>query len=599
MKNNRDWQGIYSVRISPCSPAKWRVAINKSTYPAGNQTGAAANHSGRSKPIRPAHREPKPLTIDGLPQPDELTPADRYAELFEAVQMSRVFKDSKTFVDCAPKIAPADILTRYREQSSRPGFNLAEFVDEYFAPPTVHASHYVADPKQNIIEHIDGLWEVLIRNPEDHPDQSSLLPLPEPYVVPGGRFGEIYYWDSYFTMLGLAASGRNDLLRNMANNFAYLIDHYGHIPNGNRTYYLSRSQPPVFAMMVELFEQEDLQTAEHYLPQLRKEYLYWMGEAESLNPGEAQRHVVKLPGGEVLNRYWDDRDTPREESYLEDVETARKSSRPANELYRELRAGAASGWDYSSRWFGDPFDLGSIRTTAILPIDLNSFMYKLENTIADLAAKTGDHETAGEFRDLAADRRAAIDRLLWDSDGGIYCDYDWRLGRRCALSAAGVTPLFVGMASPEQAAAVAKTIADKLLYTGGIMTTLADNGQQWDKPNGWAPLQWIAIQGLRRYGENALADTIANRWLSAVGELYQRNDKLVEKYDITGESGTRGGGGGEYPLQDGFGWTNGVVRKLLTQFQEHAQYQARADAPAKSPPSVPNRNTAANAANKP
>ncbi|WP_170975338.1 alpha,alpha-trehalase TreF [Martelella alba] len=526
---------------------------------------------------RRKHCEPKPVSIGGLPISDELSPADRYAELFDAVQMSRVFPDSKTFVDCAPKIAPADILARYRKQSQQPGFNLGDFVKAHFTPPSVHASHYVADPNQNIIEHIDGLWQVLIRQPDEHPEQSSLLPLPEPYVVPGGRFGEIYYWDSYFTMLGLSASGRNDLLRHMANNFAYLIDHYGHIPNGNRTYYLSRSQPPVFALMVELFETEDISAAEHYLPQLRKEYRYWMDEADSLKPGEAERHVVKLPGGEILNRYWDDRDTPRDESYREDVETARSASRPAMEIYRDLRAGAASGWDYSSRWFGDPMDISTIRTTAILPVDLNSFLYKLEATIADLSARTGDHAAAKAFGEHAAARRSAMDAWLWDPDNGVFTDYDWRLSRRCALSSACAAPLFVGMARPDQAAAVAKAITDRLLYPGGIMTTLADNGQQWDKPNGWAPLQWMAVQGLIRYGENTLAETIADRWLNTVGEHYRQSSKLVEKYDISGRQGAKGGGGGEYPLQDGFGWTNGVVRKLLTQFCDHATQRACAN----------------------
>ncbi|AHF79305.1 Cytoplasmic trehalase (plasmid) [Sodalis praecaptivus] len=530
-----------------------------------------------------------------MPVSDELSPADRYAELFAAVQMSRVFSDSKTFVDCAPKIDPTEILAHYREQARQPGFNLANFVHDNFAAPSVHDSHYVACPQQTLIEHIDGLWEVLTRKPEDHPDQSSLLPLPEPYVVPGGRFAEIYYWDSYFTMLGLSASGRSDLLRNMANNFAYLIDHYGHIPNGNRTYYLSRSQPPVFALMVELFEQEELQAAEHYLPQLLREHGYWMGEAESLRPGEAKRHVVKLPSGEVLNRYWDDRDTPRDESYLEDVKTAQNTSRPANEIYRELRAGAASGWDYSSRWFGSPGNISSIRTTAILPIDLNCFLYKLEATIADLAAKINDQGTANTFSKLAADRRSTIDRLLWDAESGAFYDYDWQLSRRCALSAACVTPLFVGMATQEQSEAVAKNIAEKLLYAGGIMTTLFDNGQQWDKPNGWAPLQWMAIQGLRRFGENDLANTLAERWLAAVGEHYLAQGKLVEKYDISGTSAAKGGGGGEYPLQDGFGWTNGVVRALLVQYPDHAAHRVRARPPADLP--VPDRSAGPGAGN--
>ncbi|MEA9391530.1 alpha,alpha-trehalase TreF [Acerihabitans sp. TG2] len=563
-----------------CTGKKENVIHHSTHQLRANDTTDSLN-DGLDTPLQVSHHEPAPVTICGLPDCDVFSPADRYAELFEAVQLSRIFSDSKTFVDCAPKIDPDRILACYRALSSRPDFDLKAFVSEHFDVPVVHESHYVADIHQAITEHIDGLWEILTRRPEQHPRQSSLLPLPKPYVVPGGRFGEVYYWDSYFTMLGLAASGRTDLLRAMADNFAFLIDHYGHIPNGNRTYYLSRSQPPLFAMMVELFEKHDLQLAERYFPQLLVEYQYWMKETSVVKPGEASRHVVKLSNGVVLSRYWDDRDTPREEAYFEDVQTARRSSRPASEVYRELRAGAESGWDFSSRWFGQADDIGSIRTTAILPIDLNAFMYQLETTLTRLAEKIGDLAMAGRFRDRAQQRRGAVDALLWDADSGTYRDYDWRLAKRGVLSAACVVPLFVGMASQEQATAVVNVLSEQLLFPGGIMTSLSDNQQQWDKPNGWAPLQWMAIAGLRRYGADALAETIATRWLTVVGDHYKQSGKLVEKYDISGAVDARGGGG-EYPLQDGFGWTNGVVRQLLTLYPQHHVNQARAVTAAKS-----------------
>lgn len=523
----------------------------------------------------PADRtEPVAAALSGLPESDICTPADRYGELFVAVQMSRIFPDSKTFVDCAPKGNPISILARYREVCHEPRFDLKAFVDAHFEPQHMHASVYEADSNQNIVDHIDDLWNVLTRRPDEHPSFSSLLALPEPYVVPGGRFGEIYYWDSYFTMLGLVASNRHDLLRSMANNFAYLIDTYGHVPNGNRTYYLSRSQPPVFALMVELFEQEDLQFAQHYLPQLHREYEFWMAEADTLQPGEASRHVVRLPGGDILNRYWDDRDTPRDESYLEDVQAARGQARPACDIYRDMRAAAASGWDFSSRWLGDASDIGSIRTTSILPVDLNAFLYKLEITISALSNGMGDEDTGTLFRDRAVRRRTAIDRLLWDAESGTYRDYDWRLAQRRELTAACLAPLFVGMASEQQGAKVAQATAQHLLAPGGIATTTVSSGQQWDQPNGWAPLQWIAIRGLHQYGFVELSETIASRWLDVTGTLYKSHCKLVEKYDISGS--VRGGGGGEYPLQDGFGWSNGVTRRLLADHAGHDANSARA-----------------------
>ena len=507
---------------------------------------------------------------------DSLSPADRYQELFVDIQMARVFADSKTFVDCVPRRDPKTILDDYRRAKSVAQFRLAEFVHTNFQAPVVHASHYVSPPRQSLPDHIDGLWPVLTRQPEEHPGRSSLLPLPGSYVVPGGRFGEMYYWDSYFTMLGLTSSGQAGLVQSMVQNFAYLIDTYGHIPNGTRTYYLSRSQPPVFALMVELYARHCPGDARRFLPQLRKEYHYWMDGAELLRPGEHRRHVVCLPDGALLNRYWDDRDTPREESYIEDVTTAQNSRRPVHDVYRDLRAAAASGWDFSTRWLDTAGDLSSIRTTAILPVDLNAFLYKLETTIAHWCQQAGDSDGCADFRRRAEARARAIQSVLWDSNRGAFMDYDWvEARRREGLNAAALVPLYVGLATPEQAERSARTVRGELLLEGGLATTLSAAGEQWDPPNGWPPLQWMAARGLSRYGIEDLAGEIANRWLNTVSALYRRENKLVEKYVLHTDEGV-GGGGGEYPLQDGFGWTNGVVRKLLELYAEHPATQALA-----------------------
>nr|WP_324131426.1 alpha,alpha-trehalase TreF [Erwinia psidii] len=507
--------------------------------------------------------EPKPESIRGLPVSDILTPSDRYQDLFEAVQSSRIFADSKTFADCAPKIEPERILYRYYTRRDQDDFNLLAFVLENFDLPKTHDSRYVSDPDKSMADHIDSLWPVLTRQPEKHSAFSSLLPLPKAYVVPGGRFSETYYWDSYFSMLGFTAGGQTDLLRQMADNFAWMIDTWGHIPNGNRTYYLSRSQPPVFALMVELFEKDGVNEAHRYLKQLKREYQFWMEGADALTPNEAYRHVVMLEDGSVLNRYWDDRDTPRDESWIEDVETARNSARPSNEVYRDLRAGAASGWDFSSRWLSEAGRLESIQTTSIVPIDLNAFLYKLETTIARLSAGRNDARTAALFQQKAARRRENVDKYLWDSEACLYRDYNWRQGEKAAFSAASVTPLYVGMSSLEQAADTAAAIRSHLLAPGGLLSTVEETGEQWDKPNGWAPLQWMAINGLNHYGEEELAKEIASRWLQVVTATWQRHHKMVEKYNVAGST-PRLAGGGEYPLQDGFGWTNGVTRRLMT-----------------------------------
>jgi alpha,alpha-trehalase len=284
---------------------------------------------------------------------------------------------------------------------------------------------------------------------------------------------------------------------------------------------------------------------------------------------------VCLDDGSILNRYWDDRDSPREESYREDVLTAHHSSRPAHHVYRELRAGAASGWDFSSRWC-DGTELSTIRTTSILPVDLNCFLYKLERQICLLNIANGQRRQADEFRRLARARKQAIERLLWNERAGAYLDYDWQRDEpREALNSATATPLFINLASPEQAQRTAQAMRDRLLCEGGLGTSEAMSGQQWDQPNGWAPLQWMAIRGMRNYGIDA--DDIACSWLRTVGALYRKESKLVEKYVIThdGED-AEGGGGGEYPLQDGFGWTNGVTRRLLHEDPRNEANEAKA-----------------------
>jgi alpha,alpha-trehalase len=510
-----------------------------------------------------------------VPKADHLTPADRYKELFAAVQSSGIFDDSKTFVDCAPRQDPALILARYRATCKDAGFDLGVFVHAHFEPPAAHRDEYESVPGQALSEHIDGLWPVLTRCPTAHPAGGSALPLPHDYVVPGGRFRELYYWDSYFQMLGLADGGQPQLLRSMTDNFAYLIDTYGHAPNGTRTYYLSRSQPPVFAWMAELCEAHGVQSAAAYLPQMLREHAYWMAGEPELEAGQAVRRLVRLPDGSLLNRYWDDRDTPREESWLEDVATAREADRPSPEVWRDLRAAAESGWDFSTRWLRAPdaavpesLSLSQIDTTSIVPVDLNAFLFKLERTIARLGRDTGDLPTAKAFERRADARRDAMDRFLWNAREGAYFDHDWRRNRqRNCLTAATVAPLFAGACSARQAHAVAAMVRARLLAPGGLATTELRSGQQWDRPNGWAPLQWMAVVGLEAFSEHALAQEIRTRWLRTVCTIYRREGKLVEKYrlrELPAEH-VAGGGGGEYPLQDGFGWTNGVTRMWIGQ----------------------------------
>ncbi|KWF61417.1 trehalase [Burkholderia multivorans] len=553
---------------APAAPAaprvRWAAALAVAYLAVAGCAAQAdsANHAATQLAASSAATVPNATAATLLPPPSQL-----YGDLFVAVQTAQLYPDQKTFVDATPDTDPATIMQLYQQQKSQPGFSLKAFVDQHFTPPA--QGGVTPPPNQTLREHIDWLWPQLTRTTPTAPPYSSLIPMPKPYVVPGGRFREGYYWDTYFTMLGLQVSGREDLVDDMLDNFAHLIDTVGHIPNGNRTYYASRSQPPFFAYMVTLAAQaEGNKVYQKYLPALRKEYAYWM-QGESTTPrGQAARHVVAMPDGAVLNRYWDASDTPRDESYLEDVTTAKAASgRAANDVYRDLRAGAESGWDYSSRWLGDGKTLATIRTTSIVPVDLNSLMFHLERTIVKGCTVTHDVGCVIDFSGRAARRALAINRWLWNR-GGYYGDYDWQLRKpRDGVTAAALYPLFAGVAWPERAKATAREVRKTLLQPGGLATTTETTGQQWDAPNGWAPLQWIAIEGLRRYGEPALAKDIGTRFLADVKHVYATEGKLVEKYVVEG-AGQGGGGGGEYPLQDGFGWTNGVTLKLLQMYGE-------------------------------
>ena len=505
------------------------------------------------------------LTAQESPPP---TPDMIYGELFRDVQEARIFPDGKTFVDCVPKRDAAEIVKEYLAIKRNPAikFALEIFVDQNFQKPSVVASGYQTNKEEDIATHIRGLWNVLRREADLPVKGSSLLPLPHAYIVPGGRFREIYYWDSYFTMLGLKESGEFELMESMVKNFTHLIETYGHIPNGNRTYYLSRSQPPFFAMMVELLatvKGDAILT--QYLPAMEKEYQYWMKGEEVLKPGTAAYRVVKLKDGSLLNRYWDESQQPRQESYREDVETAIKSKRNKITVYQHLRAGAASGWDFSSRWFADNNSLATIETTDIIPVDLNSLLYNTELILSRASLVAGKDSVSQAYSQKAQQRQQSIDRYCWNGELKFYTDYNFRKQKMTnSVTPAGLFPFcffphrqgYLSLMG-SQAGAV---VQEKLLKPGGLQSSTYSTGEQWDAPNGWAPLQWMAVTGLARSGQLGLAKEIAQRWLLLNEKVYKETGKLMEKYNVADLS--KPAGGGEYSAQDGFGWTNGVYLAL-------------------------------------
>ncbi|HEX4662617.1 MAG TPA: alpha,alpha-trehalase TreF [Candidatus Saccharimonadales bacterium] len=494
------------------------------------------------------------------------SPDEQLGELFKAVQLNRVHDDGKTFVDAVPNTARRKILRAYEHARKEAGFDLTKFVSDHFTE-IADAAGYQSSPTTSPQEHIMNLWPVLTRNPTKN--SGSLLSLPHPYAVPGGRFQEQFYWDSYFIMLGLVASGKFELTDDIMRNFAYMIRKFGYIPTGNRTYFLSRSQPPFFARMVQLIASyKGKRTYLFYLPYLLKEYQFWMSGSLRLSSRyPVHRRVVRMPNGTILNRYYDDKSTPRPESYGEDVETAHAAGGDAGRVYLDLRAAAESGWDFSSRWLRDEINLKTIHTTDIIPIDLNCLLYDLEMTIAKCYEILRQSVLASHYRRRAHKRASALREYCWNEAVGFFFDYDFVAKSQTKVhSLAGAFPLYSGLATAEEAGRMASHLRQKFLQSGGLLTSLHNTGQQWDAPNGWAPLQWITIVGLRNYDQIELANEIAARWVQTNLQTYETSSKLVEKYNVVNHGDS--GGGGEYPLQDGFGWTNGVLLQLL---QEQAQ----------------------------
>ena len=505
------------------------------------------------------------------------SPEDALGDLFHDVQTQKVFDDGMTFVDLIPRESFRTIRKQYDVQKKDPDFNLQEFVARYFCVSDAEQKEYVFDPKHTPREHIKELWDVLERR--NRRDRGSLLALPNPYIVPGGRFSSQYYWDSYFTMLGLAADGEWDKVENMVKNCAYMIRKFGFVPTANRTYYLTRSQPPVFALMVKLLAQHEgrRRTLIEFLPYMVAEYRFWTRGKRSLNKLEeaaSYRRVVRMPDGTMLGRYFDNKHTPRPESHREDLETASSHTDDKSKLYLDIRAAAESGWDFSSRWFEDVTDLKTIHTTDIVPIDLNCLLYTLEMTIADAYSALYQPLLSRYYISLAEKRKTAIQKYMWNEDEGFFMDYNFRTGKQTGhVTMAGTFALYAKIATTKQAKAMAKRIDKDFLRKGGLVTTLVETNQQWDSPNGWAPLQWIAINGLRNYGERELANEAKERWITTCLDVYESRHKMVEKYNVIAPK--KPSSGGEYALQDGFGWTNGVLAALLKEGRHKAREEKK------------------------
>ncbi|MBT8263889.1 MAG: trehalase [Muriicola sp.] len=497
-------------------------------------------------------------------------------ELFKEVQMKGIFKDSKTFVDLVPNGTYNEVAALYEKEKNTSDFDLKQFVEDNFTDQSMTALNFETDTTKTMYEHISSMWEKLTRGPDIALENSSRIALPYKYIVPGGRFQEIYYWDSYFTMEGLLVDNQRELAKNMVDNFTYLIDTIGFIPNGTRDYYLTRSQPPFYTLMVDALTGDDTEAFKEYFPTILKEYDFWMQGTKDLAAATGvSKNVVQMKGEEALNRYWDSGSTPRPESYKEDHHLASDLTTEEQkiELYTNMRSGAASGWDFSSRWYTEEGNFGSTKTADILALDLNCLLYFMETAIAKRYNLMGDDTAATKFLEKAEKRKSAIQRLFWDAETNYFYDVNFvneSFSRSPTLAA--TFPLYFNIATEEQADKVKEKLMNEFLKDGGLVTTLEHSGQQWDAPNGWAPLQWIGVHGLLNYGYEEEAKTIMTRWLALNERVYKNTGKMMEKYNV--EDITLLSGGGEYETQDGFGWTNGVAlgfKKMLSEMEVGAK----------------------------
>jgi len=306
-----------------------------------------------------------------------------------------------------------------------------------------------------------------------------------------------------------------------------------------------------------------------YIPAIEKEYNYWTNGFATIKNGTAVKKLVRLADGSILNRYCDELFIPRQESWADDVETAAKSNRDKKIVYNHLRSAAESGWDFSSRWLAVENDLSTIETTDIIPVDLNSLLYFTENMLAEFYDAYDDDKKAKFYKVRSEKRMAALEKYCYNKKENIYYDYNWKKKKQTGkFTPASFFPLWLVKPFADKqydnTEAAAKKIQEGLLQEGGVLATTINNKQQWDAPNGWAPLQWIVITALAENKQEELAATIAKRWINLNNDVYQRTGKLMEKYNVVNTK--LEAGGGEYPGQDGFGWTNGVLLSLMEKY---------------------------------
>ncbi|KAH8370512.1 hypothetical protein KR093_003838, partial [Drosophila rubida] len=518
-----------------------------------------------------------------------------YGPLLDTIQMAKLFQDSKTFVDMKLTVSPTKTMEDFEafmaaKNNTPTKDEIRQFVNEHFGEkgteldvwtPTDWVEHpafidLIHDPdlKQWGVD-LNNIWKELGRKMKEdvhkNPDYYSIIPVPNPVIVPGGRFIEFYYWDSYWIIRGLLQSEMVDTARGMIENFLSIVQRIGFIPNGGRVYYWGRSQPPLLTAMVKSYvdaTKDDL-FAINALEILEHEFEYFINN----NTVQAKGHNLVI--------YRDTSTGPRPESYSEDVETSQNfATKEAKEdHYSELKSAAESGMDFSSRWYinangTNEGNLTDAKTRSIVPVELNAILYWNAKMIAEFHSKAGNIEKMVEYETKAQKIQEAIQAVLWNEEAGCWLDYDLINEKpRNYFVPTNLSPLWTkayNISDTEKiSASVLKYIEDMNLdsFPGGVPNTLYNTGEQWDLPNVWAPMQYILVEGLDNLGTpaaKALSQRWGHRWVKSNFAAYKETLAMFEKYDAETFGGH--GGGGEYGVQKGFGWTNGVIIEWLAKY---------------------------------
>ncbi|TPX57749.1 alpha,alpha-trehalase [Spizellomyces sp. 'palustris'] len=554
--------------------------------------------------------------------------------LLDAVQRAKIYKDSKTFVDKPTTKPLTQVLSAFNALGPTPSASAIKiFVDQNFGPEGTETEQVVPrdwKPSPAFLSSIkDGnlrewgqivhsYWKNLTRDFKTQTVNctecvSSLLPAKHTFVVPGGRFREFYYWDSYFVMEGLILSEMFETSHDIIENQMDFVEKYGFVPNGARIYYLNRSQPPMLTQMVDLYitAKKNTSSLARWLPLLDKEYQFWQKNRTVTVKGQDGKDYL-------LNRFDVINQQPRPESWNEDlvtVEGGNITGDAAKALYADLATAAESGWDFSSRWENNPTNnsdaqanLRRLVTRQIIPVDLNSLLYANEQSLQKLHTMAGNRDQAMLYKRESTKRRLGMWEVFWDDREGNFMDFNMTSGTRSIVQTpAGYWPLWSGVALEDPRGKPTDRCTDLMRpfsdldsilkrFPGGIPTTFFNTGLQWDLPNSWPPLAFMTMRALQRTitalpSQNCTTNSVDSlkttlqsaaqqyitsafcSWRETGGRLAnlpptntstKDDGNMFEKFDATKVGGA--GSGGEYEVQDGFGWTNGVAIWTLREF---------------------------------